>query len=316
MQIEKIRDRIRGIALTTVTPLKDDGAVDADGIYRLVEFFTENGLNRKNTFLVPLSTTGNFLALSLQEKKQVAETFLKAAGEVFPVVVGCNHTRMAEIIELARFSQDRGALAIMVCPPFYWKATDEQIVAHYDEICSAIDIGVIVYNNHWASQVDLSVDTLDRILDNDNIIGLKESTHSIFKAVQVHRRFKDRLNIFNGLGEAHEPMFTHLGSRGFTSVLGNAVPQTTARLHHLLGNRRFDEARQLAGDITPLADYMDARSGGQYIAALKYALHRKGVCGQTERKPVVALAPERHPRAGSSPLARVACVTQSRCRNR
>jgi 4-hydroxy-tetrahydrodipicolinate synthase len=239
---------------------------------------------------VPLSTTGNFLALSLQEKKEVAETFVKAAEGLFPVVVGCNHIRMAEIVELARFAQDLGALAIMVCPPFYWKATDEQIVAHYDEICSAIDIGVILYNNHWASQVDLSVETIDRILENENVVGLKESTHSIFKAAQVHRRFKDRLNIFNGLGEAHEPMFTHLGSRGFTSVLGNAVPQTAAKMHHLLENKRFDDTRRLAQEITPLSDCMDALSGGQYIAALKYGLHRQGICGQTERKPVVALS--------------------------
>ena len=93
------------------------------------------------------------------------------------------------------------------------------------------------------------------------------------------------------MGESHEPMFTHLGSRGFTSVLGNAVPQTAARLHHLLENRRFAEARQLAGDITPLSDCMDTLCGGQYIAALKYALHRQGICGQTERKPVVPLKP-------------------------
>lgn len=291
MQIVKLLDLIRGIALTTVTPLNESGAVDEDGIYRLVDFFSKNGLNRDNAFLVPLSTTGNFTALSLQEKKQVAETFLNAAEGVFPVVIGCNHIRMAEIIELALFSQDRGARAIMVCPPFYWKATEEQIVAHYDEICSAIDIGVIIYNNHWASQVDIPVGTIDRILENKNVIGLKESTHSIFKAAQIHRRFKSRLNIFNGLGEAYEPMYTHLGSRGFTSILGNVVPQTAAKLHHLLENHLFEEARRLAERITPLSDCMDALSGGQYIAALKYGLHRLGICGQTERKPVIALNP-------------------------
>ena len=79
MQWDEQRSRMQGIALTTITPFHEDGTVDEDGIYRLVDFFVENGLDSQNAFLVPLSTTGNFLALSLEEKKQVAGIFLKAA---------------------------------------------------------------------------------------------------------------------------------------------------------------------------------------------------------------------------------------------
>lgn len=289
MQWGEQRSRMQGIALTTITPFQKDGTVDEDGIYRLVDFFVENGLDSQNAFLVPLSTTGNFLALSLEEKKQVAGIFLKAADGRFTVAIGCNHVRMDEIIELARFSQDQGAAAIMVCPPFYWKATDEQIIAHYDRICSAIDIGVIIYNNHWASQVDLSVETIGRILENQNVIGLKESTHSIFKLTRVHRLFARRLNIYNGLGEAYEPMYKQLGSVGFTSTLGNVIPNIAVKLQMLLQAGRLQEAHELAGRTTPLSDFMDGLTGGQYIAALKYGLSIRGICDPAIRPPIIEL---------------------------
>ncbi len=280
---------IRGIALTAITPFKKDGSIDVDGIDRLIQFLLEKGISDKNGILIPLSTTGNFLSLSLEEKKCVIKAFLKAAADQIPIVVGCNHIRLTETIELAKFAQDQGVVSIMVSPPFYWKPTDDQIINHYHQICESIDIGVIIYNNHWASQVDISLKNLNRILENQNIIGLKESTHSVFKLIQVHRLFADRINIFNGLGEAYEPMYTHLGSKGFTSTLGNIIPELSVKIHSLIVEKKFEEAQQLANQLAPLSDFLDSLTGGQYIAALKHMLSRFGVCEDAVRPPVILL---------------------------
>jgi 4-hydroxy-tetrahydrodipicolinate synthase len=179
----------------------------------------------------------------------------------------------------------------MVSPPFYWKATDEQIIKHYHQICQSIDIGVVIYNNHWASQVDITLETLGSILEHSNVIGLKESTHSIFKLARVHRLFANRINIFNGLGEAYEPMYSQLGSKGFTSTLGNIVPELSVQLHSLLSEKKFEEAFELATQIAPLSDFMDSLTGGQYIVALKHVLNRLGVCERTIRPPLIPLSP-------------------------
>ena len=279
----------RGIALTSVTPFKKDGSIDDKGIHSLVEFLFEKGINGENGFLVPLSTTGNFLSLSLEERKHVVEVYMRAVSDRIPVVVGCNHIRLADSIELAEFAQDQGAVGIMVGPPFYWKATDAQIINHYHQICSSIDIGVVIYNNHWASQVDLSVEMIEKLLENQNIIGLKESTYSIIKFIEVNRRFANKINVLNGLGEAYEPTCTQSGCSGFTSTIGNIVPELSVQLHLLLAEKEFEEAHQLANRLVTLSDFMNSLAGGQYIAALKHMLSRFGICEDTIRPPIIPL---------------------------
>ena len=280
---------MRGVALTPVTPLKTDGVVDDDGIRHLVDFFLKKGLTDRNGFLVPLSTTGNFLALSLEEKKRVVRIFLEACSGRLSVVVGCNNIRLADTIELAKFAQDNGAIGIMVGPPFYWKATDAQIVKHYEEICHSVNVGVIIYNNHWASQVDISVEILDKILENTNVVALKECTYSIDKLIQVTRRFARRINVLSGPGEAYEPLYSQLGCTGFTSTLGNIVPELSVKLHADLLAKRFEEADRLARRLAPLTRFMDGLVGGQYISGLMYVLDRFGVCEPTVRSPLLPL---------------------------
>ncbi len=287
--MDEIMKKTRGIALTAVTPFKSDGSVDDAGIHRLVEFLVQHGLNGNNGFLVPISTAGNFLSLSLEERKHVADVFLKASEGLVSIVVGCNHIRLSEIIELAKFSQDRGAVGIMVGPPFYWKPTEDQIIEHYHQICRNTDTAVLIYNNHWASQVDLSVETFGRILENPKVIGLKESTHSVIKLRRVVRQYARRINILNGLGEAYEPTYKQLGCEGFTSTMGNILPEPAVRLQSLMEDSQFEKARELADRLQPISDFLDSLTGGQYIAALKHVLNRLGVCNDTVRPPITPL---------------------------
>jgi 4-hydroxy-tetrahydrodipicolinate synthase len=280
---------MRGVALTPVTPLKTDGVVDDDGIRHLVDFFLKKGLTDRNGFLVPLSTTGNFLALSLEEKKKVVRIFLEACSGRLSVVVGCNNIRLADTIELAKFAQDNGAIGIMVGPPFYWKATDAQILKHYEEICHSVNVGVIIYNNHWASQVDISVEILDKILENTNVVALKECTYSIDKLIQVTRRFARRINVLSGPGEAYEPLYSQLGCVGFTSTLGNIIPEMSVKLYTDLLAKRFEDADRLARQLVPLTRFMDGLVGGQYISGLMYVLDRLGICEPTVRPPLLPL---------------------------
>jgi 4-hydroxy-tetrahydrodipicolinate synthase len=282
----------RGIALAVVTPLTKDGGVDDDGIGRLVNFLLEKGMNRGNGFLIPLSTTGNFLSLSMEERKQVAKSYAKSIAGRIPLAVGCNHIRLADTLELAKFAQDLGAIAILVSPPFYWRPTDAQVIEHYEQVCRSVEIGVLIYNNHWASQNDISVEALQEISKNPKIIGLKESTYSIEKLTRVTRLFSKEINILNGPGEAFEPLYWQLGCTGFTSTLGNIVPEYSVKLHSLLVANRFEDARSLAHQLTPLTRFLDGLVGGQYISALMHVLNRLGICEPSVRPPLLPL--QRH----------------------
>jgi len=282
----------RGIALAVVTPLTKDGAVDDGGIDRLVHFLLEKGMNQGNGFIIPLSTTGNFLSLSIEERNQVAKSYAKSIAGRIPMAVGCNHIRLADTIELAKFSQDLGAIAILVSPPFYWRPTDAQVIKHYETICRSVEIGVLIYNNHWASQNDISGEALREILKNPNIVGLKESTYSIEKLTRITRLFSKQINVLNGPGEAFEPLYWQLGCTGFTSTLGNIVPELSVKLHSLLVAKRFEDARLLAERLMPLTRFLDNLVGGQYISGLMHVLSRFGICESTVRSPLLPL--QRH----------------------
>lgn len=280
---------LEGIALTTVTPLESDGKIDTKGIARLVEYLMEAGLTSRNGFLVPLSTTGNFGAHNLEEKKATAKAFLAAAAGRVPVVIGCNNTHREEILALATVVQDLGASGIMVSPPYYWKPTPQQIVDHFHYLAETLDIGIIVYNNHWATQVDIAEADLARIFNHPNVVGLKESTFAVTKLVAVCRNHAAKLNIYNGLGEPCEPMYRQLGCRGFTSTLGNAFPAEAVALEQELRDQDWNGARLRADRLRPVAEFLDGLGGGQYIAALKILLHRRGICGRYERPPISPL---------------------------
>jgi len=292
MDRDLVKKEMRGIALTAVAPLTKDGEVDDRAIHRIVDFLIERGINHERGLLVPLSTTANFVSLSTPEKKQVARAFIEACKSRIPVAVGCNNTNLRDSIEVAQYAQRLGAIAIMVSPPFYWKPTEAQVIDHFRQICGSIDIGVIVYNNHWATQLDLSVDLIERLLEFKNIVGLKESTYSISKLHQISKRLATFLNIFNGLGEMYEPMYTQLGCAGFTSTIGNILPGYSASLQDLLAARKFDDAQRLAKQLEPIASYLDTLTGGQYIPALLHVLNRYGVCEETVRAPLIPLSPE------------------------
>jgi len=289
----KYAPSLHGIALTTITPFDEQYRIDEKGIHALVDFLLAHGVNRDTGFLVPLSTTGNFLALNQEEKKQTARACMKAVGSVVDVVIGCNSNNLSELTDLASFAADIGARGVMFSPPFYWKAREEQIIEFYRAAVEKNpDFPVIIYNNHWASQNDLSVSLLQQLAEIDEVIGIKESTHTIQKLVDACRTFRNRFLIFNGLGEAFEPMYTQLGCAGFTSTFGNAFPEAAVRLQNLLSKRSYDEAEKLSAAMAPCTTFLDSLSGGQYIAALKYVLDKKKVCGRGVRTPVIPLNKE------------------------
>lgn len=281
---------LHGIALTTITPFDEQYRIDEKGIHALVDFLLAQGVNRDTGFLVPLSTTGNFLSLNQEEKKQTARTFMKAAGSAVDIVIGCNSNNLSELTDLASFAADIGARGVMFSPPFYWKAREEQIIEFYRAaVGKNPDFPVIIYNNHWASQNDLSVSLLKQLSEIEEIIGIKESTHTIQKLVDVCRTFRNRFLVFNGLGEAFEPMYSQLGCAGFTSTFGNAFPEATVHLQYLLSEKKYDEVEKLSKIVSPLTDYLDSLSGGQYIAALKLVLQEKKICRGGVRSPVIPL---------------------------
>ena len=255
----------------------------------MVAFLTERGINKDRGFLVPLSTTANFVSLSLPEKKLIAKTFIDAARDQIPVAVGCNSVNQKESIELAQYSQV-GAVAILISPPFYWKPTEAQIIDHFRRICESIDIGVIIYNNHWASQIDMPIALIEKLLENKNIIGIKESTHSISKLTHITRKLSGYLNIYNGMGEVYEPMYAQIGCSGFTSTIGNIIPELTASLYDCLVSHQYDKARQVSRLAEPMATYLDSLSGGQYITALLQILNRFGICEEDVRPPMIPLS--------------------------
>jgi len=285
MDPQQLRARLRGVAITPVVPMSDDGQVDVEGIGELTRFLVGHGLSDDTGVLIPLSGTGEFMSLSDAEHEAVLAATIEAADGAVTVVAGANHMDTRGAIQRARRAQALGAAGVMVGPPFYFRPTNAEILDHYRRICDALEIGVVLYNNCFATQVDLAVELLDELADLPNVVGMKESTPSAEKLLRVLRVVGDRIAVLSGYGEAREPQARLWGSPGFVSPMATVVPELSLELECRLRARDYEGAAAHARRIATLRDYLCGGEGGTYVGALKAGLTLRGLRGGSPRPP-------------------------------
>src|ERR1700738_1903556 len=165
------KKKCRGSFTALVTPFKN-GAVDEKAFRELVDWQIAEGTNG----LVPVGTTGESPTLSHDEHKEVVEGCVEQVRGRVPVVAGAGSNSTAEAVELAQHAEGAGADAVLVVTPYYNKPTQEGLSQHFKAINDAIGIPIIIYNIPSRSVVDMSVDTMKRLYELNNIAGVKDAT--------------------------------------------------------------------------------------------------------------------------------------------
>ncbi len=278
---------ISGSLVALVTPMDSRGNLDWQALDRLIEFH----LNEGTDGIVAVGTTGESATLDMEEHKEVIRRVVdKVAGRI-PVIAGTGANSTSEAVELTQDARSVGADACLLVTPYYNKPTQEGLYQHFRFIAEAVDIPQILYNVPGRTACDMLPDTVVRLADIDNIIGIKEATGDLQRARELIERVGDRMAVYSG----DDPTAVELilmGGKGNISVTANVAPRLMHELCEAALNGDADTARRLNEQLMPLHRKLFIESNP---IPVKWALHEMGLIGDGLRLPMTRLSDDCQP---------------------
>jgi len=272
---------IRGSIPALITPFRN-GAVDEQALANLVERQISEGTHA----LVPCGTTGEAPTLSTEEHVRVVEIVVAAAAGRVPVIAGAGSNNTAHAIDLARRNKAAGADAVLVVAPYYNKPSQDGLFAHFKAINDAVAIPIVIYNVPGRTVVDIAVETVGRIAQLPNVIGIKDASADLSRPAR-HRALCGADFIQLSGEDPSAVGFNAQGGVGCISVTANVAPKLCAQMQDATAQGAFEVAREIDAKLAALHKAMFAEPSP---APAKYACSLLGLCTDEVRLPLLALS--------------------------
>jgi 4-hydroxy-tetrahydrodipicolinate synthase len=239
----------KGSFVALITPMHPDGSIDQDAYANFVDWQIQQG----TAGVVPVGTTGESPTLTHGEHRRAVEIAVQAAAKRVPVIAGAGSNSTAEAIGLAQHAAHVGADAVMLVTPYYNKPSQEGLYRHYMAVADAVDLKLIIYNVPGRSVVDMSVETMARLAQHPNIVGVKDATANL--ARPLHTRRACGAGFIQLSGEDHTAVaFLAAGGDGCISVTANLAPRLCANMHEAWREGRVEDAIAIQDELLPLHD--------------------------------------------------------------
>ena len=271
----------KGSNVALITPFKND-KLDVEAYIRLIHFQMKNGTNG----LVPAGTTGESPTLNHDEHQKVIELCIKESKGKCIVIAGTGSNSTKEAISLTTHAEKVGADAALIVTPYYNKPTQEGLYQHYKAINDKIGIPIIIYNIPGRSVVDMSVDTMARLFELKNIVGVKDATGDLDRVDQQKKKMGNDFIQLTG-NDDNALDFNKRGGVGTISVTANIAPKLCSDFQKSSKVNTEDErkeAERLDKILQPIHSSMFIESNPSPV---KYAAKLLGLCGDDVRLPLV-----------------------------
>jgi len=271
----------KGSNVALITPFKDNG-LDEEAYIKLIHFHMDNGTSG----LVPAGTTGESPTLSHQEHQRVIDLCIKESNGRIPVIAGTGSNSTEEAISLTRHAEKAGANGALIVTPYYNKPTQEGLYQHYKAINDKCGIPIIIYNIPGRSVIDMSVDTMARLFELKNIVGVKDATGDLDRVdQQLSKMGKEFIQLTGNDDNAFE--FNKRGGVGTISVTANIAPKLCSDFQKLSvsdNSNDINEADKLDKILQPVHSAMFIESNPSPV---KYAAKLMNLCDDAVRLPLV-----------------------------
>lgn len=241
--------KIQGCGTALVTPFHEDFSIDLSTLESLVARQVDAGMH----FLVPCGTTGESVTLSLEEQKQVIRTTKDVAAGRVPVIAGVGGNNTADVIRRLREVEAIGVDGILSVTPYYNKPSQEGLVAHYKAIAAQTGLPIILYSVAGRTGINIEPDTVLRLAEIENIVGIKEASGNITQIAKICSTVPESFAVYAGDDAITIPVIA-LGGVGVISVAGNEIPREMARIAQLALDGDFAGARALFAKYLPLME--------------------------------------------------------------
>jgi len=270
---------IEGCLTALVTPFRD-GKVDYDRLVKLIDWQIEQGIDG----IVAVGTTGESATLDTEEHIAVVAAAVKAARGRVPVIAGAGGNATSEALELTRASEAVGANALLHVTPYYNRPNQEGLFRHFEAIAKSTKLPIILYNVPSRTACDLLTDTVVRLADFDNVVGIKDATGNLVRGSELIARVGDRLAVLSGDDGTAFPLYA-LGARGVISVVSNVAPRAMSDMWDAVNAGDWARGKQRHYELRVLNQLLFAEPSP---APTKAALALLGRCSTDVRLPLVS----------------------------
>tara|TARA_Y100001970_G_scaffold281016_1_gene390943 strand:+ start:489 stop:1379 length:891 start_codon:yes stop_codon:yes gene_type:complete len=273
----------KGSNVALVTPFKDN-SLDEETYIKIINFHLENGTNG----LVPAGTTGESPTLSHKEHEKVIELCIKEANGKIPVIAGTGSNSTTEAISLTKHAEKAGADGALIVTPYYNKPTQEGLYQHYKAINDNCGIPIIIYNIPGRSVIDMTVDTMAKLFELKNIVGVKDATGDLNRVDETFKKIGNEFIQLTGEdGLAYE--YNKRGGVGCISVTANIAPKMCSDMQKFSKSDNSDElklAEEIDKKLQPVHKSLFIESNPSPV---KYAAKLIGLCDDNVRLPLVTV---------------------------
>ena len=273
---------LKGSIVALITPFKND-SLDEDTYRKLIDYHLKNGTNG----VVPGGTTGESPTLSHSEHKKIIQIAVKECKGKIPIVAGTGSNSTDEAIDLSRYAEKAGSDALLVVTPYYNKPTQEGLYQHYKKINDNVGIPIIIYNIPSRSVIDMSVETMSKLYELQNIVGVKDATGDLKRVdSQLKSMGKEFIQLTGNDDNALE--FNKRGGVGAIGVTANIAAKLSSDFQKACKND-MAEADKLDKILQPLHSSLFIESNPSPV---KYAASLLKMCSPSVRLPLVEIRDE------------------------
>lgn len=275
----------KGAGVALVTPMHEDGSVNFEKLEELIEFHIANGTDA----IIACGTTGESATLPIEEHLKVIRVCVEVANKRIPVIAGAGSNSTSSAVYTSTQSEKLGADGLLLVTPYYNKATQNGLIAHFTTIANSVKIPAILYNVGSRTGVNMAAATTAKLVKTvDNITGIKEASGNISQVAEIMNLTDGRIDLYSGNDDQIVPILS-LGGIGVISVLSNVAPKDTHDIvaKYMAGD--IEESRRLQLKYIPLIKALFSEVNP---IPVKKAMNLMGMNAGALRLPLTEMEPE------------------------
>jgi len=276
--------KFHGVAPALVTPMNDDRSINWNGLKKLIQHVSDGGVD----YLVVQGTTGESATTTSDEKKQIVATIQEANSKKLPIVYGLGGNNTESLINQIKSTSFEGIDAILSVCPYYNKPSARGVIAHYEAIADACPVPVIMYNIPGRTGINMSAQTVLKLAEHKNIIGIKEASCIIEQCMEIAYHKPTDFLLISGDDVQAVPIIA-IGGVGVMSVIANAFPHQFTSMIHLALAGDFKAASKELGKFLTIDPYLYEEGNP---VGVKKLLENQGLFGAQVRMPLASASEE------------------------
>ncbi|MGB9595535.1 MAG: 4-hydroxy-tetrahydrodipicolinate synthase [Candidatus Poribacteria bacterium] len=279
--------KAEGIIPALATPMNDDESINEKGLKKLIDFVIKGGVHG----IFVSGSQGESFSMTIDEKKRVIATSIEASDGRVPIYAGTGTITTSQAVQLTKMARELGADAVSVTTPYFIKPSQKELIDYYKAVSdSAEDMPVLLYSNPMRTGVMIEVDTVVKLSELDNVIGMKDSSGDIVQTSSYIEATKDK--DFSVLVGNDACIFSALlaGAKGAVAATANVAPRLIVDLYDAVKAGNIDLARELHYKLLPIRR---AFTMGTFPVVIKEALNLMDLPAGPARKPIQPLSSEK-----------------------